>query len=132
MSDFNWPCPRREAHGPHRPKRTNELGHTYQFDCPGVRAHPNTMIGRPASSQLSDPQTWNLAISKLVPLENEERWPETLDYRIPLSKLGLVHEGILVDFYAPIGEDGENIYRTYQVIELSKDLAVLKRVDNRD
>jgi hypothetical protein len=30
---FQWPCGRRVAHGPHG-------------KCPGVKAHPNTMIGR--------------------------------------------------------------------------------------
>lgn len=32
MARFEWPCDRREAHGPHD-------------GCPGVKAHPNTMIG---------------------------------------------------------------------------------------
>jgi hypothetical protein len=30
---FDWPCDRREAHGPHG-------------DCPGVNAHPFTQIGK--------------------------------------------------------------------------------------
>lgn len=30
--DYEWPCERRVAHGPHG-------------ECPGVKAHPNTQIG---------------------------------------------------------------------------------------
>lgn len=33
MSEFKWPCDRRVAHKPHG-------------NCPGVKAHPNTMIGK--------------------------------------------------------------------------------------
>ncbi len=32
MVEFEWPCDLRIAHGPHG-------------DCPGVKAHPATMIG---------------------------------------------------------------------------------------
>lgn len=55
MSEFNWPCNKREAHGPHRAKvenpsvmlPTNPPKKSYQFiDCPGVKAHPKTMIGK--------------------------------------------------------------------------------------
>lgn len=66
MSDenFEWPCSRREAHGPHQrecvgwidPDPNAELNApayatgggkvTPDPECPGVRAHPNTMIGR--------------------------------------------------------------------------------------
>lgn len=42
MSDvtgFEWPCHRRDAHGPH--------DRAWIDPCPGVKAHPATMIGRP-------------------------------------------------------------------------------------
>jgi hypothetical protein len=64
MDDFEWPCDRRDAHGPHTITWT-ESGHGCDGteescmencpvpiqqgqDCPGVRAHPDTQIGRPA------------------------------------------------------------------------------------
>lgn len=35
--EYEWPCDKRKPHGEHEvPEGT----------CPGVRAHPNTMIGR--------------------------------------------------------------------------------------
>lgn len=63
---FKWPCQRREAHGPHprtpmglmasEDSETNasaylngEGGKTAEHMCPGVKAHPNTMIGREPS-----------------------------------------------------------------------------------
>jgi hypothetical protein len=64
MTVFDWPCWRRDAHGPHRPWVTDSGGGHYlgddrpdaqafkvernvrQVDCPGVKAHPNVMIGR--------------------------------------------------------------------------------------
>ena len=38
---FKWPCNRRIAHGPH----IIEEGTKYEKSCPGVLAHPATMIG---------------------------------------------------------------------------------------
>lgn len=45
--EFEWPCDREYAHGPHslrepRTLSTQDIG----LDCPGVKAHPNTMIGK--------------------------------------------------------------------------------------
>lgn len=64
MTEFEWPCDRRDAHGPHRIEWTaSEHGCDGTpescasicpipvqavYDCPGVKAHPDTMIGRPA------------------------------------------------------------------------------------
>jgi hypothetical protein len=66
MTDqFEWPCDRRDAHGPHRIEWTDtEAEHgcggveeeciricpvpvpiQRVFECPGVLAHPATMIG---------------------------------------------------------------------------------------
>lgn len=42
MSEFVWPCDKRIAHGPHKIETKSGW-----YTCPGVRAHPNTMIGRP-------------------------------------------------------------------------------------
>lgn len=46
--DFQWPCDLRIAHGPH-PIRYYSLStrKVKERECPGVRAHPNTMIGHP-------------------------------------------------------------------------------------
>lgn len=61
LNDFEWPCSEREAHGPH-PEIRIEAEHGCDgseddcmktcpvpvqvvFDCPGVSAHPLTMIG---------------------------------------------------------------------------------------
>lgn len=49
-----WPCDRRDAHGPHHVTERESAGdgvtQVYEpcgeFDCPGVQAHPATMIGR--------------------------------------------------------------------------------------
>ncbi len=52
MSDFKWPCDRRVAHGPHAvPCSQHGTRYTLcdfdcDIECPGVKAHPNTMIGR--------------------------------------------------------------------------------------
>ncbi len=46
-TDFEWPCNKHYAHGPHTvqpPKAPDRFVPTR--DCPGVKAHPNTMIGR--------------------------------------------------------------------------------------
>lgn len=63
---FKWPCERRKAHAPHprkwvgntrcesdppgSPERKVYAGGmgsmTFEEMCPGVRAHPNTMIGK--------------------------------------------------------------------------------------
>jgi hypothetical protein len=55
MTKFEWPCHRREAHGPH--DDLNTLGMSDEAvaaamsrppdepTCPGVKAHPKTMIG---------------------------------------------------------------------------------------
>ncbi len=52
-TDFEWPCHRHYAHGPHtfRPYGDKPRGMVYpgsnrERECPGVKAHPNTMIGR--------------------------------------------------------------------------------------
>ena len=52
---FKWPCARRDAHGPHRTSKPvmepSVNGHLpvmrdiEEYDCPGVKAHPATMIG---------------------------------------------------------------------------------------
>lgn len=51
MNEFEWPCDKRIAHGPH--DRTPLDGYyvggngiTTEKRCPGVKAHPDTMIGR--------------------------------------------------------------------------------------
>lgn len=56
--DFPWPCEKRRSHGPHKRERINLWGPapavyaagdgmvTQVEDCPGVKAHPATMIGR--------------------------------------------------------------------------------------
>lgn len=55
MTRFEWPCDLRVAHGPHTITDTTRLkqmfrregfGTPLRFDCPGVRAHPDVMIGR--------------------------------------------------------------------------------------
>ena len=51
MNDYNWPCDLRIAHGPHdiRNERLSDVlapGDLPFRKCPGVQAHPNTMIGR--------------------------------------------------------------------------------------
>lgn len=45
---FQWPCSKREAHGPHQIERRDWAveGDLWKVSCPGVRAHPDTMIGR--------------------------------------------------------------------------------------
>lgn len=64
---FEWPCDRRDAHGPHPRPIDPEIAAVYDVppdqldtidpevvglvtppDCPGVKAHPATMIGRQA------------------------------------------------------------------------------------
>ena len=57
MSKFEWPCDKRTAHGPHEVRNTIALTDDQLVDaidlgvthpaCPGVKAHPSTMIGRP-------------------------------------------------------------------------------------
>lgn len=56
---FRWPCDIRRAHGPHQRKPVGTVRLLAQFpmyvgpggkltanpDCPGVKAHPATMIG---------------------------------------------------------------------------------------
>jgi hypothetical protein len=51
---FEWPCDKRRAHGPHyrkkggdQPKRDIPIYLARGDDrvCPGVKAHPRTMIG---------------------------------------------------------------------------------------
>lgn len=53
MSDgdvaYQWPCALRTAHGPHRPTQatlTDRQIAEHGGNCPGVGAHPATMIGR--------------------------------------------------------------------------------------
>lgn len=43
MSEFEWPCHKRTAHGPHEVWATDFDATDYK--CPGVPAHPDTMIG---------------------------------------------------------------------------------------
>jgi hypothetical protein len=57
MSDgnFDWPCSKRRAHGPHLKECHNHVGGVSNYVrgkqcpncvvCPGVKAHPATMIG---------------------------------------------------------------------------------------
>lgn len=48
LSGFRWPCARRTAHGPHATPcdQCDEEGHGQcPNECPGVAAHPLTMIG---------------------------------------------------------------------------------------
>jgi hypothetical protein len=50
--DFDWPCDLRVAHGPHEVEIEGIMLPTVppkpmMRECPGVKAHPNTMIGRP-------------------------------------------------------------------------------------
>jgi hypothetical protein len=40
LPGFDWPCDKREAHGPHPIEPANVRG-----NCPGVKAHPATQIG---------------------------------------------------------------------------------------
>lgn len=52
VAGFVWPCDRRDTHGPHYVDEGQGDGETqvYEpgvFDCPGVKAHPGVMIGRP-------------------------------------------------------------------------------------
>lgn len=48
---FEWPCDKRRAHGPHDPvpcaihSPNPALRCRDCFMCPGVKAHPATMIG---------------------------------------------------------------------------------------
>lgn len=45
--DYPWPCDLRIAHGPHEnPVVNGETVIVGETTCPGVAAHPNTMIGR--------------------------------------------------------------------------------------
>jgi len=47
LDEFGWPCDRRDAHGPHKIDRYDAVDEVaWVFDCPGVAAHPATMIGR--------------------------------------------------------------------------------------
>jgi hypothetical protein len=62
VAEFQWPCDKRIAHGPHiieldhsTPQRVTDFvvvtedGKGFKGpyrSCPGVRAHPDTMIGR--------------------------------------------------------------------------------------
>jgi hypothetical protein len=51
VTGFQWPCDRREAHGDHDVDEGQGDGEeqVYEptvFHCEGVKAHPNTMIGR--------------------------------------------------------------------------------------
>lgn len=49
---FKWPCNKRTAHGPHQAPCTFDICPDQVLDCeddthpcPGVKAHPATMIG---------------------------------------------------------------------------------------
>lgn len=56
MLQHPWPCHRRTAHGPHTiTVSTNPPTHSRAYPCPGVRAHPNTMIGRTPQSASTTP-----------------------------------------------------------------------------
>lgn len=46
MADHDWPCDRRDAHHPHEIDTYEEQQRTGLLLCPGVGAHPATMIGR--------------------------------------------------------------------------------------
>lgn len=56
LGEFGWPCDLRTAHGPHVlvteeiHDASGRLLATRAEDCPGVGAHPDTMIGRVAKS----------------------------------------------------------------------------------
>lgn len=58
---FEWPCHKRRSHGPHKRTKVGDIHRdggwypvydngqgvkTEDGDCPGVKAHPATMIGR--------------------------------------------------------------------------------------
>lgn len=63
MGNFDWPCYKREAHKAHVIDSTEDLERLADvqlteltrsspwaltgLQCPGVKAHPDTMIGRP-------------------------------------------------------------------------------------
>lgn len=46
MKEFDWPCDLRIAHGPHVIVTSEGVRRSRIKKCPGVRAHPDTMIGR--------------------------------------------------------------------------------------
>lgn len=92
MSDdeFKWPCIRKEAHAEH------------DF-CPGVRAHPSTMIG-------------GAHLEELPKLKFE--WPRQVTQVIPCNVRAVTSVGTIVQLSAPIGVDGSNEYETYRVISI--------------
>jgi hypothetical protein len=48
VTEFKWPCDLRIAHGPHKVEISllTGPGAFEEYDCPGVKAHPDTMIGK--------------------------------------------------------------------------------------
>jgi hypothetical protein len=45
VEEFDWPCDRREAHHPHEVIDQTGPQDWDRWECPGVGAHPLTMIG---------------------------------------------------------------------------------------
>lgn len=45
LSEFEWPCDKRRAHGPHEVVERTGPQDWELSECPGVLAHPATMIG---------------------------------------------------------------------------------------
>lgn len=43
---YDWPCHLRIAHGPHTVIEQTAPQDFEQYPCPGVAAHPDTMIGQ--------------------------------------------------------------------------------------
>lgn len=164
---FKWPCDRREAHGPHERRCTGfddgkpgkpkvyptGDGMTYEKDCPGVSAHPATMIGgkHEYEREFIDTRTKIRAGAKRgkARMLTEDRhgrpidfdywykynsqykafvWPDTVEQEIPCNLRHMTHVGLVVNLTAPIGVDGARGARLYRVESIKGDRALFQRV----
>lgn len=91
-NDFEWPCPKRHAHGPHRDEpevhdfdcdwepEDNEGPCGCGLDCPGVKAHPLTQIGK---GELPEKNKADLDMNYTA-LEDESTfaWPDEIEQKL--------------------------------------------------
>lgn len=116
LPGFDWPCDKREAHGPHPIEPANVRG-----NCPGVKAHPATQIGgnhiseRPVQEPVLIPQPVDIpphllnAPSEVVQDHYARQYIEEADKAERVTMMGLIGSVVCLDEYDLLGEGTGNV-----------------------